>query len=138
MWLCDLIPHSCLNKSQVQAIIREYNPLIEEYNLPEITIPKITNCHVDSQRISEILIELELSKATTIILLGDQPIKYFLSAFNKQYKKLSDFEEYGKKVKISINNIDYDIIALAHPRQTKKLGLHSKKWYETHRKWMVN
>jgi hypothetical protein len=90
-WLCDLIPYSRINANQQKAIEKHYNPLIKKFNLPECTIPKFSAKKlINSERFNEITDELEQSQAEKIILLGDLPIKHFLSHFSN-HKKLSDF-----------------------------------------------
>lgn len=134
-WLCDLLPHSCMNKGQESALIRVYDkyPDLPKYSIPEV--PKIL---ATQDRINEILTELKQSQADTIILLGDQPIKYFLSTFCEKYKKLSDFEPYGKPVLVEIEGKKYVVYAFAHPRQTSKLGFSSKTWFDKHENWKKN
>jgi len=135
-WLCDLVPHSCQNSSQKLALEREYNKYIKLGKLPAYNIPEVPANLASEERIQEILTELKQSQADTIIILGDQPIIYFLSRFTDKYKKLSDFSEYGKPVDVSIDNKTYTIIALAHPRQVSKLGKSTQKWYDFHQIWM--
>jgi uracil-DNA glycosylase len=137
-WLCDLVPHSCKNPSQKSALEREYDKYIKLGKLPDYNIPEVPTNLASEERIHNILSELKQSQADTIILLGDQPIKYFLSRFTDKYKKLSDFKEYGKPVEVIIDKKTYTVIALAHPRQVSKLGKSDKKWYDSHQIWMKN
>ncbi len=137
-WLCDLVPHSCQNPSQKLALEREYDKYVKLGKLPSYNIPEVPTTLASEERIKEILIELKKSQADTIILLGDQPIKFFLSRFTNEYKKLSDFEEYGKPIDVLIDNKTYTVIALAHPRQVSKLGKSNQKWYDLHQIWMKN
>jgi hypothetical protein len=84
------------------------------------------------------LAELEESQARTIILLGNDPIKWFLS-FVSDCKKtqLSDFGgEYGSEVKVNINGKEYTVIPLAHMRQAEGLGRYSFYWKWRHSKWV--
>jgi hypothetical protein len=136
VWLCDLLPYARLNDSQYKAIKREYEPLEQKFDLPEVTIAKVPSRFSDEERINEIIDEIEESNTEKIILLGDIPIKEFYRKFNNQYKKLSDFEEYGKWHKLKIRNRDYYVLPLVHPRQSGQLGRSSKKWYETHQEWI--
>lgn len=131
-WLCDLVSYSCQNTGQINAIERAYKPL----GLPPCTIPKVPSVLATNERVLEIVSELEKSEAGTIILLGDQPVRWFLSRFTSMYKKLSDFTIYGKPVSIFINNKEYQVIALAHPRQTSQLGHSDKYWFDRHQNWM--
>ena len=141
-WLCDLSPYSRMNVNQKKAIEEHYTKEIQElYNLPEATIPEFKESELNSEkRRKEILEELELSKAKTLILLGDLPIKWFLSFYDKQFKTLSDFgvtsKEYGMEREIQINNKTYNVIALCHPRQADRLGLSNTKWGDLHDKWV--
>lgn len=132
-WLCDLVPYSCRNPNQDKALKREYDIRI---GLPKYSIPEVPKVLANSERINEIMLELKQSKARIIILLGDQPIKYFLSPLtNNKYNKLTDFFEYGKPIEIIIDGEKYSVYAFAHPRQTSKLGTANMKWYEIHNNW---
>ena len=144
-WLCDLLPYSRVNPNQKKAIETNYKPLMEGFTLPETTIPEFNPSELKNQsRLDEILAELKQSQADTIILLGDLPIKYFLSHFSK-FKRLSDFGKelddfgklvtYGNPYKIEIQGKAYKIIPLAHPRQVGKLGSSNSEWYEHHKYW---
>jgi len=134
-WLCDLLPYSRINSNQQKAINTHYNPLLKDSDLPKCTIPPYT------ERVDEIVAELEQSQADTIILLGDPPIKHFLSYFSK-FKKLSDFganqEEYGNEHPIIIKGKTYHVIPLVHPRQAGNLGRNSQVWSDLHRRWVIN
>jgi hypothetical protein len=137
-WLCDLIPYSCQNQNQKLALSRVYDKYIKLGVLPQYSIPEVPDIIASEDRVNEILIELKKSLADTIILLGDQPLKYFLSRFTNKYQKLSDIEEYGKPFKVTIAEKEYVVFALAHPRQVSKLGQSNQKWYELHQKWLRN
>ena len=142
-WLCDLLPHTCINPSQKIAINREYEPIRKENNLPEVTIPTTPDTFADEKRVAEILEELKKSKAEKIILLGDMPIKFFLSKVTKSNKKkLSDFgttkETYGKEHTMEIAGKNYQVIPLVHPRQADSLGKSSALWNDLHKVWMIN
>lgn len=139
-WLCDLVPHSCVNPSQKKAIERAYLPIAERYGLLKPSVPPVPSKLSDEIRRTEIMTELLESKAKTLILLGDQPIKWFLQYYDSRWKKLSDFrhsdKQYGQlwPVKIGKNNIT--VLPLAHPRQIAKLGHSSRKWYSLHQEWL--
>jgi len=143
-WLCDLLPESRVNENQEKALERSYTKeIIKKYNLKPATIPLFTKNELKNnaqRRKIEILTELEMSKAETLILLGDLPIQWFLKLFDAKYKKLSDFgktvETYGKIHQIDINGKDYKVIPLCHPRHAGKLGLYNKKWNELHEDWL--
>ncbi len=140
-WLCDLLPYSRLNPNQKEAIKNHYKPLLGKYDLPECSIPTLTASDMNSNsRKDEILKELEQSQADTIILLGDLPIKHFLSRYSN-YNNLSDLVEqqkqYGDPCPISINGKIFNVIPLVHPRQAGSLGNSSQKWFEVHKNWVV-
>lgn len=139
-WLCDLLPESRVNPAQREAINKQYKPLAAVHGLPEATIPDFVQSLIGSEaRTNQILEELEESKADTIILLGDYPIKYFLKKVsNLPYNKLSDFPEYGTPVQGIIRSKDYSIYALCHPRQAGRLGMSNKGWFDKHQQWMIN
>jgi len=141
-WLCDLLPESRVNEQQENALKKHYTgDLISKYNLPLATIPKLRPEDLNSEkRRNEILGELEASRAETIILLGDLPIKHFLHYFDKRFSKLSDFgktkETYGKGQNIKIASKEYNVIALCHPRQAGRLGRSDTYWWELHNDWV--
>lgn len=139
-WLCDILPYSRLNQNQVKAIETHYEPIRNDYNLPSCTIPQFNVSELrNTERIKEIVEELKQSKAETIILLGDYPIKFFLSHYTDK-KSLSDFGEnpgnYGKIHDVVIEGKTYKVIPLVHPRQSGKLGLSSQKWTDLHQFWI--
>jgi hypothetical protein len=143
-WLCDLLPESRLNINQLKAIYREYVPLMKDYDLPIPTVPSEPTNWTDSDRRREIVQELIESKADTIILLGDQPIKWFLFHLSKKWERLSDFgttdKEYGRCHPFNCDVIGrtIQVLPLAHPRQTGKLGNASKIWNNLHNHWKNN
>jgi hypothetical protein len=138
-WLCDLVPYSCRNDNQSEAITAEYNPICEKFDLPASDIPPVSAVLTDGNRRNEILQELVESQATTIILLGDDPIKWFLSHVSDCKKtKLADFGEdsYGTETTTAIAGKSYRIIPLTHPHQIEAMGNHSPKWYALHQQWI--
>jgi hypothetical protein len=84
--------------------------------------------------------ELIESGASTLILLVDKPIKWFLKHYDQRWNRLSDFvqneDSYGQLHSTQIRNMKIKILPLAHPRQIAKLGQSSAKWYEHHQTWM--
>lgn len=136
VWLCDLVPHSSMNPPQKRAIEREYLPIVPKYGLPKATVPPLTNPITDEIRRNEIENEILDSNARILILLGDLPIRWFLSYFDNRWDKLSDFEPYGHLHNTRIRNKEMKILPLAHPRQIARLGQSSEKWYEAHTRWI--
>jgi len=139
-WLCDIVPHSCCNQGQDNAIREHYNPFAQKFGLREATTMQVPTPLCDKDRPSKILSELQESKASTIILLGDDPIKWFLGEFDSHCKRLSNFGEtpdkYGKEHKINIAGTSYDVLPLVHPRHAGRLGIHSEKWAALHDEWV--
>jgi hypothetical protein len=138
-WLCDLVPHSYQNENQQKAIQEHYNPLRQTLGLPEATIPVRPRLLIDDNRRAEILQELAESRATTIILLGDDPIQWFLSRVSDCTKtRLEEFgaEHYGDPAGVTIAGKPYTVIPLTHPRQADGLGSHSPKWESLHEEWV--
>jgi len=140
VWLCDLVPHSCVNPGQQEAIEREYLPLMSQFDLPTPSVPPVPDRFATTQRQEEVLMELLESRAEILILLGDQPIKWFLNRYLPPITKLSQFgdiwEKYGRIHKVDINNKSVDVLPLAHPRQVGALGLYSPKWRNLHNHWL--
>ena len=141
-WLCDLVPHSCVNPGQARAIEREYRPLMQQYNLPEPTVPEVPKSLADDERRDAILAELLASEAPVLITLGDEPLKWFVSPLCDREcgKKLSTFgddpETYGRLHDIDIDGNGFKLLPLVHPRQAARLGAHSASWASLHEHWL--
>ncbi|MGD0091442.1 MAG: hypothetical protein ABSE73_16105 [Planctomycetota bacterium] len=135
-WLCDLVPHSCVNPAQQKAIERAYNPLVARHGLPTPSTPGVPSKLALDDRRNEILTELRESKARVLVLLGDQPIKWFLAHFDSRWKKLSDFKPYGALHRATVDGLNVAVLPLVHPRQAARLGLSSSGWYEKHLAWV--
>ena len=140
-WLCDLLPYSRVNPSQRKAIDEVYEKARKKYGLNEATIPDFDKAELKSEtRREEILAELKESQTDSLILLGDLPIKHFLHHFDKRYSRLADFGvdkgSYGKPRKITLEDKEYDVIALCHPRQAARLGHSIKTWGMLHDGWV--
>jgi uracil-DNA glycosylase len=138
-WLCDLVPHSCVNPAQSKAIERAYLPLVSKYGLAQPTVPSLPTMLTDENRRKAILAEIKASEAKVLILLGDKPIQWFLSYFDNRWHKLSDFgydnHMYGQFHKARLGDMELNILPLAHPRQIAKLGQSSSIWYDVHQEW---
>jgi hypothetical protein len=138
-WLCDLVPHSCANPAQTKAIKDKYKDVAEEHGLPLATVPDVPTAFTDEKRRRAILDELRESGANTLILLGDKPIQWFLSFFDRRWHKLAVFEKdnqpYGCLHGVQIGGREINILPLAHPRQVAKLGRSSRRWYDLHQVW---
>lgn len=136
VWLCDLVPHSCMNPSQKKTIEKNYLPLVDEYSLPIPTFPSVPFRLSDEDRRKEILTEIKESLADVLVLLGDKPIQWFLKYYDKTWNRLSDFPDYGSLYEITLEGKKISVLPLAHPRQIARLGTSSKKWYDVHQKWL--
>ncbi|MHB8962476.1 MAG: hypothetical protein ACYC5K_04910 [Saccharofermentanales bacterium] len=138
-WLCDLLPESRLNPNQLRVIAEKYNPLISTYDLNNVTVPAEDGRFCDDIRCTEITEEILESFADTLILLGDIPIKQYLSKVSLlDFKNLRDYTMkygYGKPIQLMISNKNLNVIPLAHPRQIGGLGRSSQFWFDEHRRW---
>ena len=138
-WLCDCLPETRLNPSQVKALNEKYNPLIDQYGLNPVTIPRRPNSFCNQARSTEITEELLQSQAELLVLLGDIPIaQYLKKATDVPYSSLGEYVErygYGPKTEITIQGRTIQVLPLAHPRQIGALGAHSEKWFLMHKKW---
>jgi uracil-DNA glycosylase len=138
-WLCDCLPETRLNPSQVKALREKYEPLIEEHHLNPVTIPKRPNVFCDQARSAEITEELIQSEADLLVLLGDIPIaQYLKKVADVPYSTLGEYVElygYGNPTPATIAGKTIRVLPLAHPRQIGALGAHSEKWCQAHREW---
>jgi uracil-DNA glycosylase len=139
-WLCDLVPHSCMNPAQQKAIERSYLPLVEQYQLPKVSVPRVPRELSDESRRQAILEEIQESRADVLILLGDQPIRWFLHFHDTRWRRLSDFgsdpQSYGRLHHVTIAASKMRVLPLAHPRQVARLGRSSLAWYHLHQSWL--
>ena len=138
-WLCDCLPETRLNPGQLKVIREKYNPLIREYGLNEVTIPRRPSSFCNAERAEEIVKELIESKAELLVLLGDIPIDQFLKRIVKvPYRTLGEYVDlygYGNPVEAVIEDKPIRILPLAHPRQIGALGAHSERWHNAHKEW---
>jgi uracil-DNA glycosylase len=138
-WLCDLVPHTCVNDAQRSALAREYEPRRVALGLPAVDLPDVPQRFTNAERRQEILQEIQAAQPSVIILLGDQPIRHFLVHYDKRWSTLSDFsdtdEGYGGRWTAQIADGQYEILPLAHPRQAQALGRHSEVWRRRHEAW---
>jgi uracil-DNA glycosylase len=142
VWLCDLVPHSCINSGQRKAIERAYLPVAEKYHLPEPSVPPVPKRLTGQKRRAEILSEIQESGADLLILLGDQPTRWFLNSYDGRWRRLADFlqddSRYGNVHKTQLGDREMQVLPLAHPRQIARLGRSSASWYRMHQEWVVN
>ena len=138
-WLCDCLPETRLNPSQVKALREKYQPLMAEYGLNPVTIPTRPTVFCDRQRSEEITAELLQSEAELLVLLGDIPIAQYLKRVaDVPYATLGEYVAlygYGIPTETVIHGKTVRVLPLAHPRQIGALGAHSEKWCSLHKKW---
>lgn len=141
-WLCDCLPETRINSSQAKVIRERYNPLIEQYGLNPVTIPKRPSVFCDKKRSQEITEEFMRSEADLLILLGDIPIaQYLKNIADVPYSTLGEYVDlygYGNATETVICGKSIKILPLAHPRQIGALGAHSERWHLAHHNWEKN
>lgn len=138
-WLCDLIPHSLMNRGQRKAIKR-YSKLIEGSSLPPSSVPstELKNQLVDNFRREEILAEIIESKAEILISLGDLPMKMFLSHYGLEKVRLADYSIYGRLHPLKLGDKKIQLLPLIHPRDTLRESGYATRWFQSHKKWLEN
>lgn len=138
-WLCDLLPETRLNPSQAKALRERYEPLIPQYGLNTVTIPKRPSTFCTDARSREITQELLESEAPLLVLLGDIPIAQYLRRVAEvPFSTLQEYVDlygYGNPTEILIQGKPIQVLPLAHPRQIGALGAHSEKWCQRHLQW---
>lgn len=146
VWLCDLVPHSCMNEGQRRAIERAYRPLMRELALPEVFWPRAPKSEsdwrglVDNRRRDRIASEVAAASPEVLVTLGDAPLRRFARFFGTRsslaaYGRSRD--EYGQLHEATIAGRRLQMLPLAHPRQVAQLGRSSPKWTELHRNWIA-
>jgi len=104
-----------------------------------VSLPPVPKAFADDSRRQEVLAELEESKAELVILLGDEPVRRWLSKFDDRWKRLSDFgAEYGRRHRVVLGGKSYEVLPLAHSRQVAGLGSHSVKWRAAQEAWTAS
>lgn len=140
VWLCDLVPYSCGNSSQIRAIEQAYLPIVQRFGLVNPSVPPIPNIMTTENRRIAIMDEFIESEARVLILLGDKPIQWFLTYSDNRWNKLADFgrdsKTYGRLHNTDVGSKDIQVLPLAHPRQIAKLGQSSSVWYNLHETWL--
>jgi hypothetical protein len=139
-WLADLVPHSCVNPQQREALARAYTPNRDTWGLPEPSVPSVPDVLATPARQDELAAELVQSKASILVLLGDEPIRHFAHRWLPKARTLAHFgaepDRYGHVHEATIAGARVGVLPLAHPRQVARLGRSSERWYRTHRAWV--
>ena len=130
-----------LNKGQKGAIEKAYAPRLH-LGLPVASLPVVPKQFADDPRRREILDEVIESKAEILVLLGDEPIRWWLKHYDARRKTLGDFgrtaEEYGRLHEVAVNGRRLRVLPLAHPRNVAGLGFHSPEWRALHEDWITS
>lgn len=138
-WLSDLVPYSCKNPRQAEAVKNKYMPLVRQGLLPKpkwMPVPKVL---ASPARRVEIESEFNRSKAPVVITLGDQPLRWFFKHYGSRARLATygkDKASYGQLHPINVNGREVLLLPLVHPRQAAGLGAHSKKWRDLHTDWV--
>lgn len=137
IWMCLLIPFFLANKGQRKALSR-YEKLRTQFNLPESQInPSSHKSHlIDENRKQEILNELKESDADTIITLGDMPLHHIIKFYNPEFENLLSFDRYGIMHKLIIDDREYRLLPLYHPKAGENVGSYTQKWRSIHQDWI--
>ena len=138
-WLCDIVPHSCMNPGQARAMRERYQPAARRLGLPPEDWAPVPKVPAKDARRREIAAELRESKAEIVVTLGDMPLRWFGAAYGAR-RRLGEYggesESYGALHDIEMGGRSMKLLPLVHPRQAAGLGSHSRKWAELHRKWV--
>jgi hypothetical protein len=141
-WLADLVPHSCVNARQQAALNRSYLPRMVEWGLPLPSVPAVPSSLASSQRQDDIAAELLESRAQIVMLLGDEPIRWFASRWYPKCRRLAEFgtdtDTYGRLTEATVAGAHVALLPLAHPRQVARLGTSSARWHHLHQHWMTH
>jgi len=137
-WLCDLVPHSCMNAKQQKAIEQRYIPEMERLGLPEPRWPTVPKCLASCERRAEIQGELDGATPAVLVTLGDQPLRWF-AKFHGAHARLQSYGTtpgaYGRLHPIQVGGRDMQLLPVVHPRQAARLGTHSSGWASLHEHW---
>jgi uracil-DNA glycosylase len=141
-WLCDLVPHSCMNERQETVVQDKYVPVQRAFGLPDCSSwQRVPGELVSQERRLEIERELLESGASLIVTLGDQPLKWFTRHYGSR-RKLASYgktgSEYGRLHPIVIGRKELQLLPLVHPRQAGRLGAHSPHWADYHNSWVLS
>ena len=62
VWLCDLVPYSCMNDQQADALAREYGPRMDNLELPIVCWGAVPVELADENRQTEIECEINAAQ----------------------------------------------------------------------------
>ena len=139
VWLCDLLPHSCMNRHQAAALRKHYQSFVERSILPPVNWPANFKRLVTHTRCNELVQELKESGAKVLITLGEDALRRFASKMGNAHAKLSSYgknsEFYGQLHDFNIDGRLMKLLPLVHPRQAARLGGHDPEWFQIHLHW---
>ena len=139
-WLCDLVPYSCMNTGQADAISRCYAPLVERLGLSPVDWPVRPSKCTDAARRKEIAAELRESAPSLVVTLGNEPLKWFAAEVLGAPATLAacrtDEQTYGAVHDVDFEGRSLGLLPLGHPRQAAGLGPHSVCWKLLHQTWI--
>ena len=138
-WLCDLVPHSCMNPRQAAAVEREYMPLVRRGLVPAPRWSEVPKELASPDRIEAIEAELVASRASIVVTLGDQPLRWFTRRYGSGTRLSAYGTEksvYGRLHPMEVRGRAVSLLPLVHPRQAAGLGGHSTTWRSLHGHWV--
>lgn len=135
-WLCDLVPYSCMNDSQAEALRTAYDSKAQEWGLPSFRWEPLPKVLADDNRRTQILREILEAQPELLITLGDLPLKWFTRFFGSMDSLGGHGRTRGTYGRIhEIEGLNLGLLPLVHPRQAAKLGGHSTEWSNLHGTW---
>ena len=124
-WLCNLVPHSCMNARQADAVSLYNAPLAQQFRLPPASWPASPENFTDGRRRETIASEVLESAAEVLITLGDLPLEWFATFFGSHATLRAyghDPASYGRVHELKIHSRTLRLLPLAHPRQAAGLA----------------
>ena len=138
-WLCNLVPHSCMNARQADAVSLYNAPLAQQFGLPLASWPASPENFTHGRRRETIAAEVLESAAEVLITLGDLPLEWFARFFGSHATLRAyghDPASYGRVHELTIHSRTLMLLPLAHPRQAAGLAPFSASWKELHEQWV--
>lgn len=139
-WLCDLVPHSCMNPGQ-RAALSKYRRVDGRFSLPPVNWPSVPAEWTNNERVEAITAELRESKAEIVIALGDLPLKWFATRLGSKRRLVSygnDPQTYGRLHSIELGERTLMLLPLVHPRHAARMPRHAPSWANVNEIWMCD
>lgn len=143
-WLADLLPESRMSRGQTRRVADTYAPLAARLGLPAATVrpddPRTRYANAD--RVEELAEEFWGSGAELLVTLGDAPLQEFAHVLRfSTFPRLAAFgrspADYGRRHPFTFRGRRFELLPLAHPRQSGRLGASNAIYYELHRAWVA-